>query len=172
MSRKKNFLYKYFTNTPIRKSLSGLYAGIFLLPVLIISIIFVSILYSTLKKWEIQHVHSSLVNAEASFNEMLGSVKTFSDRIYVNRILHDVILTEYKSGLDAYLAYANLGYLNDYLQAFREVSSFRIYADNPNVKIICKASQIDEIYSILSDNYREDQLVKALPGPGIQILED
>ena len=42
----------------------------------------------------------------------------------------------------------------------------------PNVKIICKASQIDEIYSILSDNYREDQLVKALPGPGIQILED
>ena len=133
MSRKKNLLYKYFTNTPIRKSLSGLYAGIFLVPVLIISIIFVSILYSTLKKWEIQHVHSSLVNAEASFNEMLGSVKTFSDRIYVNRILHDVILTEYKSGLDAYLAYANLGYLNDYLQSFREVSSFRIYADNPTL---------------------------------------
>lgn len=42
----------------------------------------------------------------------------------------------------------------------------------PNVKIICKASQIDEIYEILSDNYREDQLVKALPGPGIEILED
>ena len=68
----------------------------------------------------------------------------------------------------------------DSIIAMRQVAALRekgypayITMDaGPNVKIICKASQIDEIYAILSDNYREDQLVKALPGPGIQILED
>lgn len=67
----------------------------------------------------------------------------------------------------------------DSIIAMRQVTALReqgypayITMDaGPNVKIICKASQIDEIYAILSDNYREDQLVKALPGPGIQILE-
>ena len=67
----------------------------------------------------------------------------------------------------------------DSIIAMRQVTALReqgypayITMDaGPNVKIICKASQIDEIYAILSDNYREDQLVKALPGPGIQIIE-
>ena len=67
----------------------------------------------------------------------------------------------------------------DSIIAMRQVTALReqgypayITMDaGPNVKIICRASQIDEIYAILSDNYREDQLVKALPGPGIQILE-
>jgi len=130
MSGKKNFLYRSFTNNPIRKSLSHLYAGVFLVPFLIISVIFVSILYSTLKKWEVQRVRSSLINAESSMNEMLGTVKGFSDRIYVNRVIQETIFTEYETGLDAYLAYTNLGFLNDYLQSFREVSSFRIYSEN------------------------------------------
>lgn len=68
----------------------------------------------------------------------------------------------------------------DSIIAMRQVTALReqgypayITMDaGPNVKIICKASQIDEIYTILRDTYREDQLVKALPGPGIQILED
>lgn len=68
----------------------------------------------------------------------------------------------------------------DSIIAMRQVTALReqgypayITMDaGPNVKIICKASQIDEIYDKLSHTYREDQLVKALPGPGIQILED
>ena len=68
----------------------------------------------------------------------------------------------------------------DSIIAMRQVTALReqgypayITMDaGPNVKIICKASQIDEIYDHLSHTYREDQLVKALPGPGIQILED
>lgn len=42
----------------------------------------------------------------------------------------------------------------------------------PNVKLICRASQMDELYDILIEEYREDQLVIAKPGPGIQFLED
>ena len=42
----------------------------------------------------------------------------------------------------------------------------------PNVKIICRASDLDAIHAILSETYRVDQIVKSLPGPGIQILED
>ena len=42
----------------------------------------------------------------------------------------------------------------------------------PNVKLICKASQMDELYDRLLQTYRKDQLVKAKPGPGIQFLDE
>lgn len=40
----------------------------------------------------------------------------------------------------------------------------------PNVKLICKQSQMDEIHELLLKDYRADQLVRAHPGPGIQVL--
>ncbi|WP_018658943.1 diphosphomevalonate decarboxylase [Allofustis seminis] len=42
----------------------------------------------------------------------------------------------------------------------------------PNVKIICKASEMDIIYDKLLSNYSPDQLVKALPGPGVQKVNE
>lgn len=41
----------------------------------------------------------------------------------------------------------------------------------PNVKIISKKSEIEEIYEELLKDYSADQLVKAYPGPGIQYLD-
>lgn len=40
----------------------------------------------------------------------------------------------------------------------------------PNVKLICKQSQMDEIHKLLLKDYPADQLVRAHPGPGIQVL--
>lgn len=42
----------------------------------------------------------------------------------------------------------------------------------PNVKLICKASQMKDIQEMLLEDYRTEQLVIAKPGPGLQILED
>ena len=64
--------------------------------------------------------------------------------------------------------------------AMRKVEEFRsqgypVYLTmdaGPNVKLICKASQIDELYDELLKTFRKEQLVIARPGPGIQVLED
>lgn len=42
----------------------------------------------------------------------------------------------------------------------------------PNVKLICKKSQMDELHQILLEDYREDQLVLAQAGPAIQLVDD
>lgn len=42
----------------------------------------------------------------------------------------------------------------------------------PNVKLIGKASELDEIKAKLLDQFSNDQLVIAKPGPGLQILDD
>lgn len=68
----------------------------------------------------------------------------------------------------------------DSIVAMRKVTELRemgypVYLTmdaGPNVKLICKASQLEEIYAILKKDYREEQLVMAKPGPGMQILED
>lgn len=67
----------------------------------------------------------------------------------------------------------------DSIVAMRKVSELRemgypVYLTmdaGPNVKLICRASDLDALYTILRKDYREDQLVKAKPGPGIQFLE-
>lgn len=38
----------------------------------------------------------------------------------------------------------------------------------PNVKLLCKASEIDQIYEKLLASYQAPQLIKAYPGPGLQ----
>lgn len=68
----------------------------------------------------------------------------------------------------------------DSIVAMRKVEDFRekgypVYLTmdaGPNVKLICKASQMDELYAELLKTFREDQLVIARPGPGMQILDD
>lgn len=39
----------------------------------------------------------------------------------------------------------------------------------PNVKVLCKATQIDDIYKVFSQQMPDAQLIKAYPGPGLQI---
>lgn len=41
----------------------------------------------------------------------------------------------------------------------------------PNVKIICKASEMDAIQSELEMEFNSNQLIKALPGPGLTFLD-
>ena len=42
----------------------------------------------------------------------------------------------------------------------------------PNVKLICKQSQMDDIHALLLEDYRAEQLVLAKPGPAIQLLDE
>lgn len=67
----------------------------------------------------------------------------------------------------------------DSIVAMRKVTDLRemgypVYLTmdaGPNVKLIGKASQLEEIFDILRKDYREEQLVIAQPGPGLQIIE-
>lgn len=67
----------------------------------------------------------------------------------------------------------------DSVEAMRKVEELRalgypVYLTmdaGPNVKLICKGSQIEEIKAYLKKSYREDQLVAAYPGPGMQVLD-
>lgn len=70
-------------------------------------------------------------------------------------------------------------WLPESIQAMRKVEELRdlgysVYFTmdaGPNVKLICKRSEIDELYKLLSKDYSTEQLVKAYPGPGIQIID-
>ena len=60
------------------------------------------------------------------------------------------------------------------IEALRE-QGYPVYLTmdaGPNVKIICKASQMKELQALLLKDYHKDQLVLAKPGPGLQVLED
>lgn len=41
----------------------------------------------------------------------------------------------------------------------------------PNVKLICKQSQLSELKKHLNERFDEDQLIEARPGPGLHVLD-
>jgi len=40
----------------------------------------------------------------------------------------------------------------------------------PNVKLICKASELAELKRLLSEHFDTSQLIEARPGPGLHVL--
>lgn len=41
----------------------------------------------------------------------------------------------------------------------------------PNVKLICKQTQLSELKTLLKDTFNENQLIEARPGPGLHLLD-
>lgn len=139
-SRIKSILNKF----SLKHSFRFIFIYIFIIPVLVISVIFISVLYNSLLSSEMDKVQANLVRAEEDFNNTLTTIRNFSDRIYVNKTLQNIILNDYQNVQQVYAAYSNLSYLDDYLISFNEVMNFRIYSTN---------------YTLLDNQY----IIKATP---------
>jgi len=117
-------------NLPLGRGLVQSFLIIWFIPYMLICCILISFLFRSLMNKELEIVQSSLELTENSCNKILTNIHNFSDRIYVNRQIQDVILHNYDNIKDIYEDYANLSFLDDYLRSLSEVSSFRIYVDN------------------------------------------
>lgn len=114
----------------IKITIRILFTFVFLFPVILISVYFISHLYKTLSTWELDRIQTNIDYTKRHFDSTLSQVKDFSDRIYVNRQIQQVILTQYDDVQDVYAAYADIKFLEDYLLSYPEISSFRIYTTN------------------------------------------
>lgn len=115
---------------PLGRGLVQSFLIIWFIPYMLICVILISFLFRSLMNKELEIVQSSLELTEDSCNKILTNIHNFSDRIYVNKQLQNVILREYDNIKDIYEDYAGLSFMDDYLRGLNEVSSFRIYVDN------------------------------------------
>jgi two-component system sensor histidine kinase YesM len=117
-------------NLKIKHKLIVLYCFTFFLPLLFVSILFISRLYNTLLGWERQQADASFQRTESIFGDVLNSVSELSDRLYVNKPVQDIIQTRYTNTKDIYNAYASISFVDDFLRAYESVASIRLYTDN------------------------------------------
>src|SRR5574344_1165838 len=131
-------------NLNIKQKLSVLYFVAFLLPVLIITGILSIWLRNILENWEITQAKTAVSQTATLFNDILQSTTELSDSLYVNKAVQDTLLQHYNSAQDVYDQYINTVFLDDFLRANRNVSSFRYYTENSTIldnAYFIKASQ-------------------------------
>lgn len=109
-------------NLKIKHKLIVLYCFTFFLPLLFVSILFISRLYNTLLGWERQQADASFQRTESIFGDVLNSVSELSDRLYVNKPVQDIIQTRYTNTKDIYNAYASISFVDDFLRAYESVA--------------------------------------------------
>ncbi len=126
----KHFFSHTINNLKIKHKLMLLYSMTFLVPLIIISGLFISWLYRTLLDWESMHADTMFRRTESAFCDILTSVSEFSDRIYVNKPIQDIILRQFKSTNDIYTAYTTISFLDDFLRTYEYIANFRLYTDN------------------------------------------
>lgn len=140
----------------LKKSLRIIFFSIFLIPVIIISCFLIVFQYKTITNWEIEKVHTSLTQTEQAFTNTLSEIRSFSDRLYVNKQIQNVLLKKYSNVQDIYSDYANLTFLEDYLHTYNIVANYRIFTENKTIldnQFIIKASDTTKF---------EDWYVKAV----------
>ncbi len=121
---------KLLNRIKLTKSLRIVFVFAFFIPFVILSTLYTCILYNTMKKWELNRVQSNLEVVEQSLSRIMQNVTLVSDRIYVNRRLKKILLSDYSDIQQLYEDYTNLSFLEDYLHTYKEISSFRIYTKN------------------------------------------
>jgi two-component system, sensor histidine kinase YesM len=129
----RQYIQRILNKISIKKSLLMIFTTIFFVPVITISIIFVCYLYNTIISWELDKMQKSLVQTEQNFDNVLFEIRNFSDRIYINKQLQNVILTDYNNIQDVYSDYSKLSFLDDYLHSNEMIENFRIYTENQNL---------------------------------------
>lgn len=125
-----NKFEKLLNKVSIKKSLRTIFIFLFILPVIIISIVFISYLYKTMLDWEKDRVRYSISQTESLFTASLQDVQAFSDLIYINKPLQKILLTRYDDIQQVYNDYANLSFLESYLVTYDQIANYRIYTEN------------------------------------------
>ncbi|MCR5187778.1 MAG: sensor histidine kinase [Treponema sp.] len=117
----------------VKKSLRIIFLFIFILPVIIISIVFIAFLYNTMLDGETQRVKAYMKQTEETFEASLTEVQNFSDRIYLSKTLQDVLSTQYTDIQQIYNDYASLNFLENYLLTYEQIANYRIYTENTSL---------------------------------------
>lgn len=129
----------------VKKSLRIIFLFIFIVPVIIISIVFIAFLYNTMLEGETERVKAYMKQTEENFENSLKEVQAFSDRIYLSKTLQDVLNTQYQDIQQIYNDYAGLIFLENYLLTYEQIANYRIYTEN--------TSLLDNSFIVKSDQH-------------------
>lgn len=126
-------LEKKLSDFSVKKSFFIIFSIFFLIPLAVLTFFYVTFVYKVMLSWEEDKVHSSIVQASQTFSKYLDDVKDFSDRLYVNRPLRKILLTQYTDVQDVYADYSSLYFLESSVVNYKVIEGFRIYTENESL---------------------------------------
>ncbi len=124
----------FIDNLKIKNKLFLLYISTFFIPLLLISLIFVYNLYNTLNKWENQQVEESFKKTESFFVNTIQAATELSSKLYVNRLIQNIVQKDFGSPLETYENYKQIGFVDDFSRIYSFVYNIRFYVENQNLQ--------------------------------------
>lgn len=127
-----------------------------LIPVILLSLTYLTFVYKTMLGWEEEKVSASLYQSSNIFSKYLDDVKEFSDKIYINKHVKKILMTNYSDIQQVYTDYSSLDYLEDLLTNYNIIDNFKIYTENYTLldnSFIVKAS-----YKIINSQWYKNAI--------------
>lgn len=123
-------LEEKLSNISVYYSLRIIFCFFCLIPVILLSLTYLTFVYKTMLGWEEEKVSASLYQSSNIFTKYLEDVKEFSDKIYINKQVKKILETDYSDIQQVYADYSSINYLVDSLVNYNIVESFKIYTEN------------------------------------------
>lgn len=129
----RKYIESYINNLNIKRKLTYMYLITFIIPIILIIIIISVGIYNTLKDWETRQTENLLEQTMRAFSDTLENAANLSDRIYINENIQDILLNNYDNAGSIYKDYQKLSFMEEFLQAYREIRSIRVYSTNQTI---------------------------------------
>jgi len=120
----------FLNNLNIKRKLLLVFLCAFFVPMVVATAFIAYNLYRGLLDREIREAQINVEQLATHLDEIMGKVADLSDRIYVNDKIRQIVLKEYRSTLDIYVDYTNVSFLDDFVRAYPEIASIRLYVNN------------------------------------------
>jgi two-component system, sensor histidine kinase YesM len=136
-------------NTKIRKKIILIYIMVMFIPVMILGIY----LTASMKNMVVERaVNEACINTDRiqdRLSEVLQKATLVSDRLYMDRKLHDTVLRKYENNWQVINYYSEYTAIDDYLRFYPEIESIRFYVDN---KTMLDNSQFIKVTDEIKDS--------------------
>lgn len=125
----KKFLF-IINNMKIRKKLILIYVIVMLIPVLMVGIYLTNSMRNMVMERAINEACINTDRIQDRLNEVIRKATDVSDRLYIDKKLQDMVMTDYKDVWQVTSDYYDYSAFDDYMRFYKEIDSIRFYVTN------------------------------------------
>lgn len=132
MSLRKK-IYNSINNMKIKIKFICIYAIVVLIPFLIVGFYLTYSMRNMVLQNTIREGYSNTDRINDRLKQALSTITDVSDRLYVDKALQNMVLTDYKNSWEVVNAYTNYPIFEDYLYYSKEINNIRFYEQNDSM---------------------------------------
>lgn len=129
----KEYIKKFVGDMKIRTKLISIYVIVLMIPIFIIGAYMIKSLINIMNDRTVDQASNNVRIIQYRLNEILARATDVSNRIYINPKISYIAQHQYKDYMELLNSYNDEDIMGDYLKAYNELKSIRLYVENDTI---------------------------------------